>query len=52
MKKDLNLRQAHWAKQLANYNFAITYRPSKLMGKLDILSRESGDTTWEGEIKH
>jgi hypothetical protein len=51
-KKDLNLRQAHWAEQLANYDFAITYRPGKLVGKPDILSRESGDSPWEGEMKH
>jgi hypothetical protein len=51
-KKDLNLRQAHWAEQLVNYDFAITYRPAKLAGKPDILSRESGDSPWEGEIKH
>jgi hypothetical protein len=37
---------------LANYNFHITYRPGKLAGKLDILSRELGDSPWEGEIKH
>jgi hypothetical protein len=52
MKKDLNLRQALWAEQLANYDFAITYRPGKLAGKLDILSRESGDSPWEAEMKH
>jgi hypothetical protein len=51
-KKDLNLRQAHWAEQLANYDFTITYRPGKLTGKPDILSRESGDSPWEGEMKH
>jgi hypothetical protein len=51
-KKDLNLRQAHWGEQLANYDFTITYRPGKLAGKPDILSRESGDSPWEGEIKH
>jgi hypothetical protein len=51
-KKDLNLRQAHWGEQLANYDFTITYRPGKLPGKPDILSRESGDSPWEGEIKH
>jgi hypothetical protein len=44
MKKDLNLRQACWAEQLANYDFAITYRPGNLAGKPDILSRESGDS--------
>jgi hypothetical protein len=43
MKKDLNLRQARWGEQLANYDFVITYRPGKLAGKPDILSRESGD---------
>jgi hypothetical protein len=52
MKKDLNLRQARWAEQLANYDFTIMYRPGKLVGKPDILSRESGDSPWEGEMKH
>jgi hypothetical protein len=51
-KRDLNLRQAHWGEQLANYNFTITYRPGKLAGKPDILSRESGDSPREGEMKH
>jgi hypothetical protein len=51
-KKDLNLRQARWAEQLANYDFIITYRPGKLAGKPDILSSESGDSPWEGEMKH
>jgi hypothetical protein len=51
-KKDLNLRQACWAEQLANYDFKITYRPGELAGKPDILSRESGDSPWEGEMKH
>jgi hypothetical protein len=51
-KKDLNLRQARWGEQLANYDFRITYRPGKLAGKPDILSCESGDSPWEGEIKH
>jgi uncharacterized protein YjaZ len=37
-KKDLNLCQARWAEQLANYDFKITYRPGKLVGKSDILS--------------
>jgi hypothetical protein len=52
IKRDLNLRQACWGKRLANYNFTITYRPGKLAGKPDILSRESGDSPWEGEMKH
>jgi hypothetical protein len=51
-KKDLNLQQARWAEQLANYDFKKTYRPGKLTGKPDILSRESGDSPWEGEMKH
>jgi hypothetical protein len=51
-KKDLNMRQPRWAEQLANYDFAITYRPSKLAGNPDILSRESGDSPWEGEMNH
>jgi len=51
-KKDLNLRQAWWGEQLANYDFMIKYRPGKLAGKPDILSRESGDSLWEGDMKH
>jgi hypothetical protein len=51
-KKDLNLRQARWGEQLVNYDFTITYQPGKLTGKPDILSRELGDSPWEGEIKH
>jgi hypothetical protein len=51
-KKDLNLRQAWWGEQLVNYDFKIMYWPGKLAGKLDILSRKSGDSPWEGEIKH
>jgi len=51
-KKDLNLRQARWGKRLANYDFTIRYRPGKLAGKPDILSRESEDSPWEGDMKH
>lgn len=51
-KKDLNQRQARWSEKLANYDFIIKYRPGKLCGKPDILSRESGDSPWEGELKH
>jgi len=39
-KKDLNLRQAQWGERLPNYDFVIKYRPGKLAGKPDILSRE------------
>jgi len=51
-KKDLNLRQAPWGERLANYDFVIKYRPGKLAAKPDILSRESGDSPWEGDMKH
>jgi len=51
-KKDLNLQQARWGERLANYDFTIKYRPGKLAGKPDILSRESGDSPWEGDMKH
>jgi len=51
-KKDLNLQQAWWGEQLANYDFVIKYRPGKLAGKPDILSRESGASPWEGDIKY
>jgi hypothetical protein len=51
-KWDLNLRQARWGERLANYNFTITYQPGKLVGKPDILSRESGDSPWDGEMKY
>jgi len=46
------LRQARWGERLANYDFMIKYRPGKLAGKPDILSRESGDSPWEGDMKH
>jgi len=51
-KKELNLRQAQWGERLANYDFTIRYRPGKLASKLDIISRESGDSHWEGDMKH
>jgi hypothetical protein len=37
-KKDLNLCQAQWVEQLANYNLKITYQPGILVRKPDILS--------------
>jgi transposase InsO family protein len=39
--KVLNRRQARWAEFLAIYNFTISYRPGKSMGKPDALSRRS-----------
>jgi len=50
--KVLNLWQARWDEQLANYDFTIKYRPGKLAGKPDILSRESGDSPWEEDMKY
>jgi hypothetical protein len=50
-KRDLSLRQARWGECLANYDFVIKYGPRKLTGKPDILSRESGDFPWQGEMK-
>jgi len=51
-KNDLILRQAQWGEQRANYDFMIKYRPGKLVGKPAILSRESGDSPWEEDMKH
>jgi len=51
-KKDINLRQARWGERFANYDFVIKYRRGKLAGKPDILSRESRDSPWEGDMKH
>jgi hypothetical protein len=41
--KKLTRRQARWALTLANYNFQITYRPGKVNGKADALTRKPGD---------
>ena len=30
----------------------IKYQPGKLAGKPDILSKKSGDSPWEGDMKH
>ena len=38
--------------RLANYDFTIKYQPRKIAGKPDILSRESEDSPWEGDMKH
>ena len=37
--KVLNRRQARWAQELAGYDFHIYFRPGKLNGKADYLSR-------------
>ena len=41
--KQLNRRQARWAEFLSEFNFKITYRPSKDGQKPDILTRRTQD---------
>jgi transposase InsO family protein len=41
--KVLNRRQSRWALMLADYDFEIIYRPGRLMGKPDALSRRYQD---------
>ena len=43
-----NQRQIRWAHQLANYNFQIVYKPGKLGGKPDALSRRPESRPEEG----
>jgi hypothetical protein len=43
-KKQLNDRQARWNLLLATYDFKLEYRPGKLGGKPDALTRRSTDT--------
>lgn len=42
-KRLLNLRQAGWAEQLAQFHFQITYRPGTQNGGADALSRKAED---------
>ena len=37
--KKLNCRQAHWSLYLACFDFKLTHRPGRCMGKPDALSR-------------
>ena len=37
--KKLNCRQAHWSLYLARFDFKLTHRPERCMGKPDMLSR-------------
>jgi len=37
--RKLNRHQAHWSLYLARFNFKLTHRPGRSMGKLDALSR-------------
>ena len=47
--KLLNRGQARWSEFLSRFNFQITYRPGKLGGKPDALTRRSGDLPKEGD---
>src|SRR5258707_15324279 len=42
-KKRLNSRQAAWYLELSAFDFVISYRPGKSMGKPDAIIRRSGD---------
>src|SRR5258705_12275250 len=42
-KKRLNCRQAVWYLELSAFDFVISYRPGKSMGKPDAITRRSGD---------
>ena len=56
--KQLTRRQVRWAEVLADYNFAITYRPGKQSDKPDALSRRDdvypsgGDATYANNNPH
>jgi hypothetical protein len=45
--KLLNRRQARWSEFLSRFDFKITYRPQTAGGKLDALTRRSGDLSKE-----
>ena len=47
--KKLSRRQARWSEFLSRFNFVITYRPGRLGGKPDALTRRSGDLPKEGD---
>ncbi|KKF92157.1 Retrotransposable element Tf2 155 kDa protein type 1 [Ceratocystis platani] len=47
--KQLNRRQARWSELLSRFNFHIVYRPGKLGGKPDSLTRRSEDLPKEGD---
>jgi transposase InsO family protein len=50
-KRLLNMRQAGWAEQLAQYHFIITYRPGTLNAGADALSRKAEDIQTQKERK-
>ena len=47
--KLLNRRQTRWSQFLSQFNFQVVSRPGKAGGKLDALTRRSGDLTKEGD---
>lgn len=47
--KKLTRRQARWSEFLSRFNFVIQYRPGRLGGKPDALTRRSGDLPKEGD---
>jgi hypothetical protein len=47
--KKLSRRRARWFEFLSRFNFVITYRPGKLGGKPDALTRRSRDLPKEGD---
>jgi hypothetical protein len=49
MTKLLNQCQAHWSQFLSQFNFKIVYHPSTAGGKLDTLTRRSGDLPKVGD---
>ncbi len=49
--KMLNRRQARWAEYLSRFDFKIHYRPGKLGGKPDALTRRSGDLPRAGDLR-
>jgi hypothetical protein len=47
--KLLNRRQARWSQFLSQFNFQIVYHPGTTGGKLDALTRRSGDLSEVGD---
>jgi len=45
----LSYRQARWAQEIAQYDFKILFHPGKDNGKVDALTRRSGDLPEEGD---
>ena len=50
--KQLNQRQARWAKALAKFYFTIAYRSGKQNKKADTLTRREQDVGAQDAVKH